>query len=88
MSWLKITEYVLDYKPETTGVVYFITEDGTRRKTPPLRPEMFTPLCMMLQNPILFETEAHIFRNLPEKIRQPDSTEIGFSEEDFKSFEI
>lgn len=87
MPWLRIEDYILDYKPGSTGLVYFRTEDGIKRKAPPLNPSEFSALSAVLQKPSVFDSEGHAFRNIPDRRFELFSDSNKFSQDDLNDTE-
>lgn len=65
MPLIPIDAVILDFKPGSTGIVYFKTRDGVSRKTPELQPVIFNSLCAVLERPSFFDSDAYSFRNIP-----------------------
>jgi len=65
MPLLRVVDYILDYKPGSTGIVYFKTEDGVARKTPELQPVIFNSVAAVVVNPCLFNDVDFSFRTVP-----------------------
>lgn len=86
MPLLRVVDYVLDYKPGSTGIVYFKTEDGVPRKTPELQPVVFNSLAAVVVNPCIFDDVAFSFRTVPDSHSEfVHNKKNGFTEEELKN---
>ena len=88
MPIVKIDDYILDFKPGSTGIVYFKTQDGAKRKTPELQSQVFNSVCAVLERPSVFDTDGYTFRNIPSNnsIIHSDEKQV-FTIDDFKNTE-
>jgi hypothetical protein len=87
MPLLRIVDYILDYKPGSTGIVFFKTEDGVPRKTPELQPAVFNSLAFVVVNPCVFDSGNFSFRTLPHTRLAFANKKKGFTEEELKNTE-
>ena len=92
MPVLKITSVALDYVYGSTGIVYFICSDGSRKKTPELQPAVFSAVCnVLLYGETEFDTDTSKFRSLGYIQSGLVPTKKSFKSSDFEnldSFEI
>lgn len=90
MSWISIVDYVADFRPGSTGIVFFKTSDRQRRKTPELQPPVFNSVCAVLAKSAVFDTTTHTFRNTTSSsVKSMKEGVEGFSKsdlEDIKNF--
>ncbi|UAY52127.1 hypothetical protein [Ferruginibacter albus] len=85
MPVIEIDEVVLDFIPGSTGIVFFITRDGVKRKTPELDPVVFSSLCAVLEKPSVFDTDAYSFRNVSSNMHSLQAVKkMKFSDTDLK----
>lgn len=85
---LRVDDYILDFKPGSTGIVYFKTSDGVTRKTPELQPVVFNALAAVLLKPTMFDASGFTFRNMPSRdLELIHDRKVEFSEEELQNTE-